>query len=144
MNKKKRKNKLKKLPNTAGSKVRKKNEKIVKSKSLIIAMSICFTIFILLLIRLAFLQFIQGSELKEAANRQQSTNRIISAKRGNIYDATGKLLASSASVDTVSINPSRIDKEDKEKVAKAFSTIFELDYNEVLEKRISTNLKELV
>lgn len=134
MNKKKRKNKLKKLPNTGGSKVRKKNEKIVRSKSLIIAISICFIIFILLLIRLAFLQFIQGPELKEAANRQQSTNRIISAKRGNIYDSTGKLLAASASVDTVSINPSRIDKEDKEKVAKAFSTIFELDYNEVLEK----------
>ena len=134
MGNKKKKNNLKKIPNVGASKVRRKNEKIVKSKSLFAGMTICFIVFFLLLVRLAFLQFVQGSELKEAANRQQTTNRIISAKRGNIYDSTGKLLAASAAVDTVSINPSRIDKEDKEKVAKAFSTIFELDYNEMLEK----------
>ena len=148
MDKKKRKtkNNLKKIPNMGSSKVEKKNknEKIVKSKSLLIAMIICFSIFILLLFRLAFIQFIQGSELKEAANRQQTTNRIISAKRGNIYDSTGKLLAASAPVDTVSINPSRIDKDDKEKVAKAFSTIFELDYNEMLEKVNSDSSLETI
>ena len=149
MDKKKKnskKNNFKKLPNTGGSKVEKKNKKtkIVKSKSLFITLIICFVILILLLFRIAFLQFIQGSELKEAANRQQTTNRIISAKRGNIYDSTGKLLAASAPVDTVSINPSRIKKENKEKVAKAFSTIFELDYNEMLEKVNSDSSVETI
>ena len=141
-----KKNNLKKLPNTSGSKVEKKNKKnkIVKSKSLFITMIICFVILILLLFRIAFIQFIKGSELKEAANRQQTTNRIISAKRGNIYDSTGKLLAASAPVDTVSINPSRIKKENKEKVAKAFSTIFELDYNEMLEKVNSDSSVETI
>ena len=141
-----KKNNLKKLPNTSGSKVQKKNRntKMVKSKSLFVTMIICFMVFILLLCRLAFLQFIQGPELKESANRQQTTNRIISAKRGNIYDSTGKLLAASASVDTVSINPSRIKKENKEKVAKAFSTIFELDYNEMLEKVNSDSSLETI
>jgi len=137
-NKKKgsKKNNIKKLPNRQASKVEKKNKniKIVKSKRLFIGTIICFAILFLLLFRLFYLQFIQGGELKEAANRQQTTNRIISAKRGNIYDSTGKLLAASAPVDTVSINPSKISKDNKEKVAKAFSTIFELDYNEVLEK----------
>jgi len=144
MGNKKKKNNLKKIPNMGASKVKRKNEKIVKSKSLAIGMTICFIVFFLLLVRLAFLQFVQGSELKEAANRQQTTNRIISAKRGNIYDSTGKLLAASAKVDTVSINPSRIDKEDKEKVAKAFSTIFELDYNEMLEKVNSESSLETI
>ena len=140
------KNNLRKLPNTGGSKVekKKKNIKIVKSKSLFITMIICFAILSFLLFRIAFLQFIQGSELKEAANRQQTTNRIISAKRGNIYDSTGKLLAASAPVDTVSINPSRIKKANKEKVAKAFSTIFELDYNEMLEKVNSDSSVETI
>ena len=113
---------------------KKNNDAPVKSKKLFAGMIVTFVIFILLILRLAFLQFIQGSDLKENANRQQTTNRIISAKRGNIYDSTGKLLAASAPVDTISINPSRIKKENKEKVAKAFSTIFELDYDEMLKK----------
>ena len=107
-------------------------------------MIVCFSVFALLLVRIAFLQFIQGPELKQAANIQQTTNRIISAKRGNIYDSNGKLLAASAAVDTVSINPSKIDKNDKEKVAKAFSTIFELDYNEMLEKVNSDSSLETI
>lgn len=141
-----KKNNLKKLPNTGGSKVKRKNikAKVVNSKGLFITMIICFIVLVLLLFRIAFLQFIKGSELKEAANRQQTTNRIISAKRGNIYDSTGKLLAASAPVDTVSINPSRIKKENKEKVAKAFSTIFELDYNEMLEKVNSDSSLETI
>ncbi len=129
--------KIQKSPmNKMGAKVDKKAKKTktIKTKNLLIGMIGAFLVFILLLLRLAFLQFIQGAELKESANRQQGTDRIISAKRGNIYDSTGKLLAASATVDTVSINPSKIKTENKEKVAKAFSTIFELDYNEMLEK----------
>lgn len=150
-----------KFHNSIASRVEKKNknEKIVKNKSLFFTLLIVFLVFIFLLLRLSFLQFVQGAELKEAANRQQTTNRIISAKRGNIYDSTGKLLAASAQVDTVSINPSRIknnlkleDKSKKEqeeqklqeKVAKALSDIFELDYNEVLEKVTSDASTETI
>lgn len=150
-----------KFRNSIASRVEKKNknEKIVKNKSLFFTLLIVFLVFIFLLLRLSFLQFVQGAELKEAANRQQTTNRIISAKRGNIYDSTGKLLAASAQVDTVSINPSRIknnlkleDKSKKEqeeqklqeKVAKALSDIFELDYNEVLEKVTSDASTETI
>lgn len=121
-----------------------KNIRQVKNKNLLILMTFVFVILFALIIRLAFIQFIQGSELKEAANRQQTTNRIISAKRGNIYDSTGKLLAASASVDTITINPSKIKKEDKEKVAKIFSEIFELNYDEVLEKVNSENSIETI
>ena len=133
-----------KASNSVSSKVERKNVKSVKSKNLLICMLIIFAILLLLILRLAYLQFIKGSDLKEAANRQQSTNRVISAKRGNIYDSTGKLLAASASVDTVSINPSKIKKENKEKVAKAFSEIFELDYEETLAKVNSSNSFETI
>ncbi len=119
--------------NKGNSMAKRKKEKAVKNKPLFISMIICLLLFALLLFRIAFLQFVQGAELKESANRQQTANRIISAKRGNIYDSTGKLLAASAPVDTVSINPSQIKKENKEQVAKALSTIFNLNYDEVLE-----------
>ena len=141
-----KKNNLRKLPNTDASKVVKKNKnaKIVKSKRLFICSIVFFTILVLLIFRIAYFQFIKGSELKESANRQQTTDRIISAKRGNIYDSTGKLLAASVPVDTVSINPSKIAKDNKEKVAKALSSIFELDYNEVLEKVNSESSVETI
>ena len=108
-------------------------------------LKIIFTVFLIfvmfLVLRIGFLQFIQGNSLKESAYKQQAINQTISPKRGNIYAATGQWLAISARVDTVTINPSRIvDKTEektkalKEKVAKAFSDIFELEYEKVLEK----------
>ena len=118
--------------------------KVSTSKRLLVLLIVILIVFIILAGRLLFIQFIQGSELKEAANRQQTANRIISAKRGNIYDSTGKLLAASASVDTVSINPSRIKKENKEKVAKALADIFALDYNEMITKVNSDKSTEVI
>ena len=121
------------------------NQKALRSKKLRIMLLISVLIFVLLLIRIGFLQFIQGNYLKELAYRQQSINQIISPKRGNIYDSTGKALAISAQVDTITINPTKIveDSESdttalKEKVAKGLSDIFSLDYEETL-KKVSSN-----
>ena len=73
------------------------------------AIMLCFFILLfLLIIRLAFLQFVQGSDLKEKMYSQLIKSDSISPKRGTIYDATGKALAISAQVDTVSIHPSYI------------------------------------
>ena len=66
---------------------------------------------------------------------QQTLDRSINPKRGTIYDTTGKnILAISSSVETVTVNPGNIKKEDKEKVAKKLSELFELDYETVLKK----------
>jgi stage V sporulation protein D (sporulation-specific penicillin-binding protein) len=113
-----------------------------------------------LILRIAYFQFIKGSWLKESASRQQTTSRIISANRGIIYDCNGKVLAQSAAVDTISINPASIKdktmstlstseaKEYKvtlnEKLAQAFSDIFELDYDEVLAKVNSESSVETI
>src|SRR5699024_3133219 len=82
-----------------------------------------------------WIQFVQGSQLQTMAYMQQTMDRSINPKRGTIYDATGKtILAVSATVETVTINPTNISKENKEKVATALSNIFELDYEKVLKK----------
>ncbi len=100
---------------------------------------IAFAICMLLVIRIGYIQFVQGSELQAMAYTQQTLNRKINPKRGTIYDATGKnVLAVSASVETVTVTPSNIKKEDKEKVARAMSDIFDLDYEKVL-KKVSKN-----
>lgn len=126
------------------NKLKLKNRKpanTVTSKRIQSAMIVLFTLFLALIFRLGFLQIVQGADYKEQAVKQQTMSKLISAKRGNILDATGKSLAISARVDTVSINPTKIKgkneqqtKEIKEKLAKAFSEIFELNYEEVLEK----------
>ena len=88
-----------------------------------------------LIIRIGFIQFVQGAELQAMAYSQQTLNRKINPKRGTIYDATGEnVLAVSASVETVSVTPVNIKLENKEKVAKALSDIFDLDYETVLKK----------
>lgn len=101
--------------------------------------------------RIGFIQFVQGNSLKEKAYQQQTINQIISPKRGNIYDSTGKALAIGAQVDTITINPTKIVKkteEDtkayKEKVAQGLSGIFELNYEEIFKKVNSTSQVETI
>lgn len=144
------------------SRINKKKQAALKpiaSKNLIYALLCVLIVFLLLIIRISYFQFIKGSTFKEAASRQQTTNRIISPSRGIIYDSTGKVLAQSASVDTITINPSRIRSNAKgenkkeieqdelrvqEEVAKAFSQIFELDYEEVLKQVKSDSSVETI
>lgn len=99
------------------------------------ALFIVFIIFILFTVRLAYIQFVWGTELSEKALDQQAQSRSITAKRGTLYDSTGKyILAESSSVESVSINPTNISAENKDKVARALSDIFELDYEKVSKK----------
>ena len=73
--------------------------------------------------------------MAKLAYEQQTLDRKINPKRGTIYDATGKnILAVSSTVETVTVNPGNISTENKEKVAKVLSDIFELDYETVLKK----------
>ena len=114
-------------------------------------MTVAFVIFFLLILRIGWIQFVQGAELKESASRQQTLNKIISPTRGAIYDVNGKALAVSASVDTITINPSKFikkgDAETKalqEKVAKGLSDIFNLEYETVLTQVQSKNSVETI
>ena len=112
---------------------------ISRKKRLMRMLIATFVLCNLLIIRVGFIQFVQGSELKAKAYAQQTLNRKINPKRGTIFDATGKVkLAVSASVETVSVNPTNISKVDKERVARALADIFSLDYETVL-KKVSKN-----
>ncbi len=96
---------------------------------------ISLIIVLLLTARIGYIQFIWGPELSSMASSQQAQSRAITAKRGTIYDSTGKyILATSSSVESVNVNPTNIPSELKEKVASALSQIFELDYEKVLKK----------
>ena len=109
--------------------------KLSSKKKMRNTLFIAVLIIICLLVRLGFIQFIQGSELASLAYQQQTLDRKINPKRGTILDSTGeKVLAVSGTVETVSVNPGNINKDDKEKVAKKLSDLFELDYEKTLKK----------
>lgn len=97
-------------------------------------MLVALSVLILLNGRIGFIQFVQGEELEAMAYQQQTLDRSINPKRGPIYDATGKVLAVSSTVETVTVNPTNIPSENKEKVAKILTEIFELDYDTVYRK----------
>lgn len=86
-------------------------------------------------LRLLYLQLIQGPELQEKAVDQQLVDTKLTAKRGTIYDATGKILAQSATVWKVVLAPAYLEKdEQREYVAQNLSKILDLDYDDMLEK----------
>lgn len=96
---------------------------------------ISFFVLLMLLGRIGYIEFIKGKELQNLAYEQQVQKRSVSPKRGKIYDSTQKyILAVSSTAYTISVNPTNIPKEIKEKVAKKISEIFELDYEKVLKK----------
>ncbi len=104
-------------------------------KRMMLGLILCMIAICVLIIRVAYIQLIAPDELKAKAEEQQSSSRSIQSKRGTIYDATGEnILAVSSSVETVTVNPVNISNENKEKVARKLSEIFELDYETVLKK----------
>ena len=125
-------------------------------KKMHIYLIIIILLFTYLIGRIFYLQFIEGDFLKEKEYSQSTASTILSAQRGTIYDSNNIALAISADVDTITVNPKYIvvksngtideskTEELREKIAKEFSDLFELDYNETLEKLKSTNEIETI
>jgi cell division protein FtsI (penicillin-binding protein 3) len=59
--------------------------------------------------RLVFLQVVRHSDLVARASRQQSDTSVAAAKRGDILDRRGRVLATSVDTDTVFAVPSAIE-----------------------------------
>ena len=119
-----------------GNSIKQKHLYNSRSISLLIIFSICF---FALLFRIGYLQFVKGSDFRARAYNQQTTSQVLNSKRGTIYDSTNQVLAISSSVDSVSINKGQVTYSDgtevsNETLAKGFSEIFSLDYNQTLEK----------
>ena len=135
-------NKLKRKKTINFKKINKKQSKnyestgnITRKKRAIWELAIVLIIFTLLAVRLAHIQFVRGNELRSMAYMQQTLDRNINPRRGTIYDSTGNtVLAVSSTVETITVNPVNIAKENKEKVATALTNIFDLDYETVLKR----------
>ena len=137
-------------------KVNKKETKRLSKSRVLLFEFIVIILIIVLICRVGYIQFVKGAYYKQMEYNQSTSNITIAAKRGTIYDSNKKALAISADVDTITVNPkSIVVKEDgkvnetkteelKERLAHKFADVFEIDYNETLEKLKSTNEVEKI
>lgn len=91
--------------------------------------------FLVLAIRLFQLQVVQHDFYESEAISNQVRHTTVSARRGTIYDTTGKILAMSASVDNVFISPKEIKlyEEDIDLIAEKLHEILGVDKEKILQ-----------
>lgn len=91
-------------------------------------------------------QIVEGEKLKTQAMNQSLKTTSITAMRGTIYDATEtKILAQSASVWTVALEPKYIDDDETAKlIASGLSRILDVDYETVYKKAKQDNYFEYI
>ena len=113
----------------------KKTGNLTRKKRMYFMIVMVFITMFGLCTRIFWIQFVMGEKLKKMAYIQHTMERAFNPCRGTIYDATGKkILAVSGSVESVTVNPVNIKKEDKERLARKLSDLFELDYEKTLKK----------
>lgn len=104
-------------------------------KRILMLRNVCFVLFGLLVCVLVYRMIYKGEEYQKMAIEQQTSDSSISAKRGTIYDRNGKVLAVSASVEQVSVDPSVVKKSDEtEKIASQLAEILDMEYEDVYDK----------
>lgn len=88
----------------------KSNTNLQNKKRMLVFLLCFFLATIALVVRLGFIQIIDGEEYKKQAMENWSRDITISAKRGTIYDAKGKKLAVSVNSSTVTCFPADVKK----------------------------------
>ena len=82
---------------------------------------------------------VNGEEYQAKASQQQLYDSLITAPRGNIYDSSMNLLATSSPAWTIYLTPNGINKENDAKkaenirtvIAKGLSEILEMEYDDI-------------
>ena len=88
----------------------KSNTNLQNKKRMLVFLLCFFLVTIALIVRLGYIQLIDGEEYKKQAMENWSRDISISAKRGTIYDAKGKKLAVSVNSNTVTCFPADVKK----------------------------------
>ena len=105
----------------------------ITSKKRIIFILVSFQIFFIFIIfRVFFIQYIRAEEYQKMAYEQQTRDRLISPKRGEIVDRNNNVIATNESVYSISVINSQI--ENHEKVANTLAQQLDLKYEDILKK----------
>ena len=112
----------------------------IKRRTIIMVLAVICAL-VALVVRVAYWQIIRGDELSEKAKAQQQGSSIITASRGNIYDRNGKVLAESASVNTLICNPEDVKADgDADVIAARLSPVIGMEQEDI-KKLITKNAR---
>lgn len=87
--------------------------------------------------RLAWLQFWRGPELRVKAQASSTYAVPVQARRGDILDQKGRILAISMDMDSLWANPNEIPPEEVDRVAAALAPLLKQD-EKSLQKKLAT------
>lgn len=90
-----------------------------------------------LVLRLGWLQIVEGERYQSIANRQQTSDIVVPSKRGTIFDRNGKELAITTVKSRVWANPYLIDEPAE--TASQLSTILQVEEDDLLERLTREN-----
>ena len=98
-------------------------------------------LFLVIFLRLAYIQVIWGKELQAKAGNQWQRDLPIKAYRGDITDTNGNLIATTETGYGVYARPKSV--VDAEACAKALAEILDMDYAKLLEKLTKKGVSEV-
>ena len=101
-------------------------------KRLVLLMSVFFLLFLCVVARLADLQVVQAQALTQRGMKQWTRSGIVSAKRGGVVDAKGRMLAQSMTSFVLTASPKEI--KDSQALANVLERELGLDAKSVAQK----------
>lgn len=112
-------------------------------RRLLFLMASIIVLFIGLSVKMGIVVFAQGEFLQEKALIQQTRDLTVSAKRGDILDRNGNVLAQSANADTVVLRPSEIKKGNVNAIVSVLSEMLDIDEETVRRKATDETKSEV-
>lgn len=107
--------------------------KINTRRKIAIVLVVILIMLLAVLGKLAYVQFVQGSDLQQKAEELRTRDLAVSADRGTIYDRNGSKLAISVTADSIAANPTEVKKaKNAEDTATFLSQTLDLKYEDVL------------
>lgn len=112
-----------------------KDNKQMRIRALIILAALTVLTFALL-VRIFWIQVVDGEQYRSMVYAQNNGNRTISARRGNIYDRNNSALAVNIPVNTIAVNPLLIRKSSTglEQIAQSMSEMLQLNKEDLIKE----------
>lgn len=118
----------------------KKPSRHMVHRAIVVLVALLFGVFGMDVVSLARIQLIHADEYRRKAESQQLSDTEIQPQRGVIYDRNKKVLAQSANVWLVYINPSKIPNDKvRNAISEGLAEILEMDKDSILKKAQRTN-----
>jgi len=102
--------------------------KIIR-KRIILIINLIFIFFVLVLLRIGYVQVVKGTVFVERAYNLWTRNIPVSGRRGRILDRNGKLIVGNTLAPTISIIPRQV--EDKEIAARKVAQILDIPLEKI-------------